>query len=512
MRVGDILRANARNRAGKIGLIEGERSFTYSEINSRANRLARALMRLGLVQGERVAVLLRNCHQYVECYFGLAKAGLVIVPVNIGLSAAEAAQVISQAEASACIFGDEQAEMIATMRPLIPSVRQFVTIGAGQSGVSSYEVLLTAENDAEPEANVTRDDLAMVMFTSGTTNAAKGVTATHRNILTNTNTMTLELRIVSEDVTLLFMPLFHNGGMWPLMTHFYRAGTVVLQPRFQEAPVLAAIARHRVTVLNVVPTMLMRLFEYPDFAGADLSSLRLVMHGGGPIGPGLLKKTMETFGATRIYTSLGCTEANGMLTSYPTQDHALEGPLATKIGSVGRDAIGVEIRIVDEDGLEKATGEIGEILARGDNISNGYWQMPTETAATFKDGWLHVGDMAYRDSDGFIFIAGRKKDIVISGGENISAAEVEGVVGQYPGVREVAVIGVPDEKWGEVVMALIALHPGTKGDEQALRDFCQPRLAGFKRPKHIAFVDDFPRTALGKIAKAELKKMYSVSR
>jgi acyl-CoA synthetase (AMP-forming)/AMP-acid ligase II len=509
VRVGDFLRANARNHSRKIGLIEGDQSFTYGEINSRVNRLGNALTRLGLAKGDRVALLLRNGHQFVECYFALAKCGLVSVPVNAGLSPAEAAQVIVQSGAVAIVFGDEHAAPVAEMRPRLASVRVFISTGRNEPGIAAFEALVAAESDAEPTAAVAPDDLAMIMYTSGTTNAAKGVTASHRNIVANTNTMTLELRVVPEDVTLLFMPLFHNGGLWPLMTHFYGVGTVVLQPRFQEQAVLTAISRHRVTVLNVVPTMLARLFEHAEFAATDLSSLRLVMHGGGPIGHALLKKTMETFGPTRIYTSLGCTEANGMLTSFPTRDHALEGPLAGKIGSVGRDAIGVEIRIVGDDGVEKAPGEVGEILARGDNISAGYWKMPGETAETFREGWLQVGDMAFRDSDGFIFIAGRKKDIVISGGENVSAAEVEQVIGQYPAVREVAVIGVPDEKWGEAVMALVLLHPGAACDEQALREFCQPQLAGFKRPKHIRFVEDFPRTSLGKIAKAELKKAHA---
>jgi long-chain acyl-CoA synthetase len=198
-----------------------------------------------------------------------------------------------------------------------------------------------------------------------------------------------------------------------------------------------------------------------------------------------------------------------MLTSFPTNEHALDGPLAAKLASVGRDAIGVEIKIVDDNGDEVRTGEVGEIVARGSNISPGYWNMPEESATTFRDGWLHVGDMAYRDDDGFIFIVGRKKDVIISGGENISSLEVEQVIAQHPAVRDVAVIGMPDDKWGEAVMALVNLHPGdAKVDEQELFAFCSNRLAAFKRPKVIRFVDEFPRTSIGKIAKGELRKLY----
>lgn len=511
MLVGDILRKSARNYANKICLTDAGRTFSYGEIDSRVNRFANAVARLGLAKGDRVAVLLRNGHHYVETYFAMAKAGLVIVPINVGLSTDEAAQIVRQAECACCIFDDEHAALVGAMRPQLASVRHYIATGRTDVAVHGFEALLAREADDEPTIRPAAEDLALIMYTSGTTNAAKGVIATHRNIVANINTMTIELRVAPEDVTLLFMPLFHNGGLWPLLTHFYRGGSVVLQPRFQEAPVLAAIEAYRVTVLNLVPTMLTRLLAHADFAKTDLSSLRLVMHGGGPISRELLRRMMQVFGAKRVYTSLGCTEANGMLSSFPAEDHALEGPLAGKLGSVGREAIGVEIRILGEDGREMAPGEAGEIVACGDNISPGYWKMPEETAATFKRGWLHTGDLAYRDSDGFIFVVGRKKDIVISGGENIACAEVEQAIAEHPAVREVAVVGVPDEKWGEAVMALVLVHPdrGTPIGEQELMAFCQSRLAAFKRPKHIRFVDDFPRTALGKIDKGGLRKIYA---
>ena len=272
-----------------------------------------------------------------------------------------------------------------------------------------------------------------------------------------------------------------------MMTHFLRGGRVILQQRFNEADVFKAVERDKITFLNLVPTMLSRLISHPDLSKYDLGSIRLIMHGGGPITMELVEKSMRALGPQRFYTSLGSTEANGMLTSFPTREHALDGTLAAKLSSVGRDGFGVEVKIVDPEGRELPPGEVGEITGKGDNISPGYWKMPDESALTFKDGWLYSDDLGYRDDDGYIFIVDRKNDIVITGGENVSCAEVEQVIQSHPLVHEAAVIGIPDAEWGEALMAVVGKNPAGRSGvtAQEIIDHCGAQLAAFKKPKSV---------------------------
>ena len=350
----------------------------------------------------------------------------------------------------------------------------------------------------------------MIMYTSGATGLPKGVVTSFRNIMANTNTMVLELRLVHEEITVLAMPLFHNGGLWPTMAHVHRGGTIILMPKFDVEGMLDLIEKEKVTFVNLVPTMLLRIVTHPNFAKFNLDSVRLIMYAGAPIPMKQLRKALEVLGPHRFYNSLGCTEASGNLISFPAADHALEGPQASKLGSVGKDAIGVEIRIVDDEGNEVPSGVAGEIIGRGDNIALGYWKLPEETAEVFRDGWLHTGDVGYRDEDGYIFIVDRKKDMIITGGENVASREVEEVLHQHPAVREAAVFGVPDEEWGEAVKAVVALNPGGNDGvtEAELIEFCKARLAGYKKPRSIEVIDELPKNAAGKIDKASLKRLY----
>jgi len=510
MLVGDILRRNAKLYGKKIGLVDGQKRFTYKQINERVNRLANALKNLGLKKGDKIAFMAGNCHQFVEAYFAVAKVGLVIVPVNARLSSEEAAHIINHSESVAVFYHEDLENVVEKMREHIPTVKHVITTGEAHQGILSYEDLLEQSASTESDEKVEPGDMMMIMYTSGATGLPKGVMASQRNIMANTNTMTLELRIVPEDRTLVVMPLFHNGGFWPTMTHFYRGATVFLLPRFDVDKVLQMVGKEKITLLNLVPTMLIRIISHPDLSKYNLESLRLIMYAGAPIALEQLKKAMQALGPHRFYNSLGCTEANGQLTSFPTTEHALEGPLAEKLGSVGRDAIGVEVKIVDDYGNEVPSGKIGEIIARGDNIALGYWKMPEETAETFRDGWLYTGDMGYRDEDSYIYVVDRKKDIIISGGENISSREVEDVIYQHPGVKEVAVIGVPDKEWGEAVKAVIALKEEYKGKvtEEEIIEFCRAMLAGYKKPRSVDFVDELPKNPAGKIIKAELKRRY----
>jgi acyl-CoA synthetase (AMP-forming)/AMP-acid ligase II len=507
---GEILRRNSRLFSKKIGLVDDRKQFSYGEINERVNRLGNALRDLGLEQGDKIAIMAENCHQFVETYFAIAKAGLVVVPVNARFSAEEASYIINHSDSVAFIFQEQLTNTLRNLWEMISKVKHIISIGKGHQGVHSYEALLANSTDNEPEVEIHPDDTMMIMYTSGATGIPKDVITSHGNIMANTNTMTLETRVVPEDITLLVMPLYHIGGFWPTFSHFYRGATVILLPRFDTENVMKMVEKHRVTFLNLVPTMLMRIIHHPDISRYNLQTLRLIMYAGAPIALKQLKDAMEILGSHRFYSGLGSTEASGCMISFPTTEYTLLGPLSEKLASVGRDGIGVEIKIVDESGNDLPTGKAGEIIARGDNVAKGYWKMPKETSETFRNGWLYTGDIGYRDEDGYIFIADRKKDIIISGGENVSSSEVEEVLYQHPSVAEAAIIGVPDNEWGEAVKAVISLKPKYKGKVTAeeIINFCKSRLAGFKRPKSIEILDELPKNAAGKITKQELRKRY----
>lgn len=504
--IGDMLRRNARLYHRKTAIIQDQQRFSYAEVNARCNQLANGLLSLGFKKGDKIGFMGNNCHEFVEYYFAVAKCGMIAVPVNARFSASEAAYVVSHSETTGLICTGDVEGTVAQMRPSTPLLRHIISTGAG---FPSYEELLDRSSDEEPPGDVAPDDVALIMYTSGATGLPKGVITTFRNIMANTNTMVLELRLVHEDITVLAMPLFHNGGLWPTMAHVHRGATIVLMPKFDVESMLEVIEKEKVTFVNLVPTMLLRIVTNPDFAKYNIDSIRLIMYAGAPIPMEQLKKALKVIGPHRFYNSLGCTEASGNLLSFPATDHALEGPMASKLGSVGKDAMGVEIRIVDDQGKDVPSGVAGEIIGRGDNIALGYWKLPEETAEVFKDGWLHTGDVGYRDEDGYVFIVDRKKDMIITGGENVASREVEEVLHQHPAIREAAVFGVPDEEWGEAVTAVVAFNPEAGVVSAAeLIEFCKARLAGYKKPRSIDVVDELPKNAAGKIDKATLKRFY----
>jgi acyl-CoA synthetase (AMP-forming)/AMP-acid ligase II len=513
MLVGDIVKRQAKINSKKVGLVDGEKEFTYREINERVNRLANALIGLGLKKGNKVAFMANNCHEYVEAYFATAKTGIIIVPINARFNANEMTYTLNHSESDVIIFQKEFDEVVKKARPHLTTVKYFIKIGDAENDVRSYEAFLRSASSEEPEGSVDIDDIAMIMYTSGATGEAKGVVITQRNLMATANTQTLEVRIVHEDINLLVMPLFHAGGLWPMLSHFYRGAKTILLPRFDEDRVLQTVEKEKVTFLNLVPTTLRRLSIRPDLKNYNLDSLRLIMYAGAPIPLHQLKEAMSILGPHRFYTGLGATEAGtGGMLSLTTAEHALalDGPLADKLGSVGRDSMGMEVKIVDDHRMELPAGKVGEITARGDEIALGYWKKPEETSQTFKNGWLYTGDLGYRDEDGYVFIVSRKKDIIISGGENISSLEVEDTISQHPAVAEVAVIGVPDELWGEAVKALIVLKPAFSSGVTAeeIVSFCRERLAPFKCPKSVNFLKDLPKNPAGKIMKGELKQQF----
>jgi acyl-CoA synthetase (AMP-forming)/AMP-acid ligase II len=511
--LGDIIRRQKRINRMKIGLVDSEHQFTYEQINDRVNRLANGLIGLGLTKGQKIAIMSRNRHEYAETYFAAAKAGLAIVPVNARYNPTETADIVSDAEPDIFLYEKAFSSVAAKVRECCPTVKHFLTIGAVPRDTLSFEALIDLQSSAEPDVVVNEEDIAVIMYTSGTTGRPKGVVMSHRSVLAAIDTQIIDLRIVPEDVNLLVMPLFHAGGLWPLFSHLYRGGKTIVLSEFNETKILETIAREKITFLNLVPTTLHRLAKRTDLKDYDLSSLRLIMYASAPINLDQLKGALEIFGPHRFCTGLGATEVScGGILHFPTVEHALtlEGSLSAKLGSVGRDCMGMEVNIVDGAGRELPAGAVGEIRCEGNSVSKGYWRLPAETESSFRNGWFYTGDLGYRDDEGYVFLTGRKKDLIISGGENISSLEVESVISRLPYVEEVAIIGLPDTEWGEVVTGIVvARERKDAATEKEIVSFCREHLAGYKCPKRIYFMDALPRNAVGKVSKEQLKEFWS---
>jgi long-chain acyl-CoA synthetase len=500
--LGDIPRRNAHRHPHKPGIVFGEVSFSWWQVNQRVNRLANALREMGLTKGERVALLARNDHRYLEAYWGLAKAGLIAVPLNYRLLEVELVALLNHAQASALLIGPEYRELGPALSRAVHSVRRVIGLG------DEYERLLDASSADEPPACVGEDDPFAILYTSGTTGLPKGAVVSHRNLENNVFNQALADGSRSDDVNLTATPLYHMGALFMATTYTYLGCTNVILPQFDPREVLRAIERERVTVCLLVPTMLNLLLHHEELDRNDLSSLRLVFYGGSVIPVPVLRRAIEALGCafTQGYGLTETIEATFLVAA----DHVLEeDPVRERrLGSAGREAVNAEVRVVDEEGRELAPGEIGEIVVRGPSVIREYWRAPDETARAIRRGWFYTGDVGYLDEDGYLFVVDRRKDMIISGGTNIYPSEVEEVLYRHPAVLEAAVIGVPDEVWGESVKAVVALKPGRTVSEEELIDHCRQQLASYKKPRRVEFVASLPRNPSGKILKRELRAAH----
>ncbi|MDI6775936.1 MAG: long-chain-fatty-acid--CoA ligase [Syntrophales bacterium] len=509
MVLAELLMRNVRNNPHKRAMVcrETRISLTYGEFNARVNSLLNGLCDLGVKKGDRVAVLYHNCHHYAELFFALVKGGMVLVPIDFRLKEKEISFLLNNSQASMVVVGEDYIEVLPS--PVdIPTVRGLICIGKAPDGMEDYEYLISSHPPWEPRVNVEEKDLATLYHTSGTTGVPKGVMMTHKNLISIATNTLIAFRITPDDITLHTSPFSHVAPIWPLLIHFYMGGSNVLLKKFAPQDVLEAIEEERITTWNSVPVMIIQLLNYPDIHRYDLSSLRWISYGAAPMPVEILKRALTLLGPILIQV-YGLTEAYPV-TLLPREDHILEGPeeKLRRLGSCGRELINCEARVVDERGEDVAPGEIGEIITKGDHVMEGYWGLPEETSATIKDGWLYTGDLATVDAEGYIYIVDRKKEIIISGGENISPREVEEVIYMHPSVSEVAVIGVPDEKWGEAVKALVVLREGKKATAEEIIDLCKNNLAGFKKPKAVEFLISLPHTPSGKVLKRELRERY----
>ena len=496
-------------------VFEGKR-LTFNALSERANQLANALDSLGLKKGDRVAILQVNCNQYVETYYGVAKIGAIFVPLNFRAKKDELIHMINHAEASVLLIGERYVEMVNEMRDEMPLVKHYISIEGKQEGMLDYEKLLADASAEEFLAEIGDEDITILMYTAGTTGLPKGVPLPHNSfsvyMLENVNPVDPEI----EETNLLTMPLYHVAGIQAMIAATYGGRALAMMRQFEVNEWIETVQREKANRAMLVPTMLKRVIDHPDFAKYDLSSLRVITYGAAPMPFEVIKKAIALFPGVNFINAFGQTETASTITTLGPEDHIIEGTEEEKdrklkrlTSSIGRPMPDVEMKIIDEEGKELPSGEVGEIVARGTRLMVGYWKDAEKTAKTMtKDGWLRTGDMGYVDDEGYFFLAGRGDDMIIRGGENISPEEVENALYAHPAVEEVAVIGVSDPEWGQEPKAIVALKKGETVTSEELIEFCRERLASFKRPRSVAFVDVLPRTSTGKVLKRVLRDQY----
>jgi len=469
---------------------EGERR-SFGELEERADRLAAALAARGVGRGDRVAMLQYNGIEFVEAFLGIQKLGACAVPVNFRLAREEIEYVLADSGACLAIADPE----------LAPRAAGIETIVIGPD----YEAALAAAEPARPERDLKGHDLAFLMYTSGTTGRPKGAMLSHQNLVVNTTNWLYEVGARPGDVWLSGLPLFHIGGLNGILPFLHLGALAVIEPSggFDPALSIARLAEHDVSMCFFVPTQWQEICSHPDVATVDRERLRTAMWGASQAPLPTLELLAATFPSVEIVNAFGQTEMSSN-TCFLRGADAIR-----KMGSVGRPALGVEVRIVDEAGADVPPGEVGEIVYRGPTVMHGYHGKPEATAEAFAGGWFHSGDLVREDPEGFIYVVDRLKDMLISGGENVYPAEVERALVEHPAVAEVAVVGVPHERWVETPLAVVVAAPDTTIDPTELIEYCRARLAGYKKPSAVVVVDELPRNAAGKVLKRQLRDTYA---
>ncbi|MFC3068514.1 fatty acid--CoA ligase [Phenylobacterium soli] len=517
--LGDIARYHAEQRPDALALVFEGRETTFADFHRGSDRAASALAAEGLKKGQRIAYFGKNSDHYFELLFGAAKLGVVMTPIGWRLSPAEVAYIVQDAEAPLLFVGPEVigqvpavlGELTAKPKVVAPGI---IAMEPGEGGYPTYEAWRdAAPADFAPPA-ITPEDVAVQLYTSGTTGRPKGAMLTHKNILGGRQAAAeagLEWNTWGpDDISLVAMPVAHIGGTgWGIVGLMNGAKGVVAR-EFDPMKVLDYIEHDRVSKMFMVPAALQIVVRQPRAQTVDFSRLKYILYGASPIPLDLLRECMTVFGCGFVQ-QYGMTETCGTIVYLPPEDHDPAGN--PRMRAAGVPMPGVEIKIIDEAGKAVPPGVVGEVATRSVANMPGYWKLPDATASTIDaEGWLRTGDAGYLDQDGYLFIHDRVKDMIISGAENIYPAEVESAVYGHPAVAEVAVIGVPDEKWGEAVKAVVALKPGVEADAEDIIAFARTRIAGFKAPKSVDFIEALPRNASGKILRRELREPYWAGR
>ena len=512
MHIAEGLKHAKKVAGNREAVVCGETRYTWEVFDQRTDALARGLASLGVQRGDRVAVLMLNCHHYLELYYACARMGAAIVPLNIRLARLEIVFILNDSEAKALVVDKTFASYIAG-RDTVPALESVIYNGeVTPANMINFEDVVTAGSHMQESVDqeMDDDDLAGLFYTGGTTGRAKGVMLSHKNIVSNAINALIATGFNQRDTWLHAAPMFHLADVGSTFALTMVGARHVFIPMFNAGHVLEAIQNEKVTCTILVPTMVNAVLNHPDVEKYDLSSIRRLVYGASPMPLEVLKKGLSRWG-TIFSQGYGMTETAPLLTGLDTWEHIVDGTpeQVRRLNSVGKEALGVEVRVVNAGDEDVLPGEIGEIVARGPNIMLGYWRMPEATAAAVVDGWMHTGDLATVDEENYIYIVDRSKDMIISGGENVYSVEVENALYTHPAVLECAVIGIPHSSWGEAVHAVVVLKPGMSVSDEELMAHARTQIAGYKVPRSIEFqAEGLPKSGAGKILKRDLREKY----
>ncbi len=506
MNIGGMLTRNASRHPDKECLVYGDLRYTYSEFNQSVNKLANALAGLGVSKGEKVAIMMQNSDRYVMAFMAAMKLGAVAVPVNFRLAAPEVDYILNHSDSVAFIFDPEYGDLVASLDGKIPGVRHLVRAGAGESppNAISWDELVSGAASDEPGVEVSEWDDCEILYTSGTTGRPKGALFDHHRIIHVGVVMVVHMGVNPKDRILHIAPLFHSAQLnLFLVSGMFVGATHVVMRAFEPRAVLETLQNEKITLFFGVPTMYNFMLQIPDFDKYDLKSVTRFGYGAAPMPVELVRQVLKRFPTDQFYNLCGLTEGGpgGVLLEPVDQ--------LRKPGAGGKAIINTEARVVDDAGRDVKPGQVGEFIIRGETVMKEYYKDPEATAETLRGGWLYTGDLATVDNEGYITLVDRKKDMIITGGENVYSTEVEHVLYQHPGVLEAAVIGVVNPVWGETVTAVVCPKPGVELTAEELRAFCARHLADYKIPRIYKFTGPLPRNAAGKVLKRVLREQYT---
>jgi acyl-CoA synthetase (AMP-forming)/AMP-acid ligase II len=513
LNLGQIQRINAKKFPNTVALKDAHRKFTYPEMNKRVNKLANSLNKLGLQKGDKVAVLLENCIEICELFLATAKSGIVIVPINFRLVSSEVEYIVDNSDARAFVVHDQFTATVDPIRENLKNIpaQNYVIVGKPQEGYRPYEEFIQDSPDAEPDTQVVPQDTWILIYTSGTTGRPKGVIRSHESHIAYYLHNAVDFDFNEHDVCLNVMPLCHINSIFFTFTFLYIGGSAYIHPAlsFRPEDILGIIERESITFISLIPTHYNLILNAPeDVKKRNVSSIRKLLCSSAPGRKSMKKAIKEFFPGVKLYEAYGSTEADMVTILKPEYQ-------MTKLGSIGFECVGTDlIKILDIDGNEVKPGEIGELYSRGPMLFDEYYKLPEQTAESFRGGFFSAGDMARQDEDGFYYLVDRKKNMIITGGENVYPSEVEEVVGNLEGVFDCAVIGLPDDKWGERVAAVVIRRQGFDDSDLSEKDViasCKGKMAGYKCPKQVVFIgeDEMPRTGTGKILHRMLREKFS---
>jgi fatty-acyl-CoA synthase len=499
-------------------IVCGNLRLDYRGFARRVWRLSNGLISLGLKKSDRVAILHENCHVFLESYLAAAHLGLILVPINHRLSPKEIAMILNDSQSRVLIVQAAFHEKVKGIYELVPEIERLIwtqtDFEISEPRDLDYESLLADQSEAPPpELPIKDEDVAHLYYTSGTTGRPKGVMLTHKNVKSHALGTIAEIYLTDSDQWFHVAPLFHLADAWATFAITWVGGKHILIPSFEPLGVLRTIQDEKVTVSNLIPTMLNMMVNHPDIGSFDYSSLRVLLSGGAPIAPETVRKIIESFKCDYVQT-YGMTETSPYLTLSILKHHLKDLPPEEQLvfkASTGREFINVRLKVVDEQGNEvvRDNQQVGEIIVKGDIVTPGYWNLPEETNKAIRDGWLYTGDLAVINEEKYVTIVDRKKDMIITGGENVYSTEVEYTLYMHPDILEAAVIGLPDDHWGEAVKACVVLKEGRNVTQEEIVAFCKQNLAHYKAPKSVDFLSALPKTGSGKIYKKGLRERYS---